>query len=204
MKKLFVFTLNLLLVVGVATSAYAYSLVGSISGGDGGGLKATGPWDSANTILTWEITQVPDTPYWRYHYTFTVLEKDISHVTVEVSGNFTEQNIFEGTTPGYDLATYSDNDGNSNPGLVDELYGLKWDMTSDTLFYEWFIVTDRAPMDGSFYAKDGTDGDVWVYAYGKGNVTVPDTQTTIPEPSTVLLLGAGLLGLLGFGRKLKK
>ncbi len=45
-------------------------------------------------------------------------------------------------------------------------------------------------------------GDGWVLDYSQ--ITLSDNATTVPEPTTMLLLGLGLMGLARVRRKLKK
>jgi hypothetical protein len=137
-----------------------------------------------------------------------------------VSETFSPSNISSGL--GYDtIALFSPTDsGNSNPGLPNPIYGIKFDYSDgisegNSVVYSFF--SDRAPMWGSFYAKDGTDanGTIEVYAYNYGlksgaipdgnfntdrYIVVPDTHS-VPEPGTLLLLGLGLMGIGGMTRR---
>lgn len=205
-------------ILGMAPSSWATSYSGSITG-PGGTLTGTNEWIDAS--LAWTVTNTDG--YWTYVYTFTVGEKGISHVIIEVSDSFGLGNIKEGTTSNYELNTYG-SQGASNPGMPEPIHGIKWESgssASSELSWIWTIVTDREPMWGDFYAKDGVDGTVDVYAYnigfgsdataiiGDGNaggwVLVPDTGTPpIPEPASILLLGFGLASLAGVRKRFKK
>ncbi len=144
---------------------------------------------------------------WTYQYTWSSGEsgKALSHIITEVSKNFTINNIFQGTTAGWDLGFYDETQGQSNPGLTPGIFGLKWNTTNDPLTFSWTIVTDRAPMEGIIYAKDGvvrvenTNVDVWA----KYNVLVPDT-VSVPEAATMLLFGLGLVGIAGMRRMINR
>ena len=151
---------------------------GSINSAAGGGLYATQQWSGGttgdpNASLSWVVDDTSNLGFWTYAYSWATEAKDLSHIIIEVSDTFTVAgNINKtGTTAGYSLATYTaDNNGNSNPMLPGSLYGLKWGGNGTTLSLS--IVTDRMPMWGNVYAKDGVDntgvGKFDVYAYNTG------------------------------------
>ena len=195
-----------------AFPALAVPMTGSIQTSDGS-LIGTGDW-AIGSSLSWSVFQQGG-GLWEYNYEFKVPDKNISHVIVQVSDNFTLNDIFAGTTAGGLLDTYSSTShGNSNPGMPGEILGIKFSPGDDTTDYFVTTVSDREPMWGSFYAKDGkTDqGTVDVIAHNSGFggtssdptdgtapfglALVPDTRSSIPEPGTVGFLLGGTLVLL--------
>jgi hypothetical protein len=196
---------------------------GSRSSATDDGIFATAQWADGGFSLSWEIDEVDG--LFTYVYTFGgtgVEEKDLSHWLLEVSDTFTADNILDGSDASLvDPTTYnSGGPGASNPGLPGAIYAVKFDSGTQGGNYTYTIVTDRAPMWGSFYAKDGVadGGDVYAYNTGFGTfpiegatdflawIAVPNTLGTppgddpvIPEPGTLALFGTGLLGL-GFWR----
>ena len=204
---------------GSMTTAMAIPITGAVTAP--GAIIGTADWATGST-LTWNVSQGIDN-LWTYSYRFQVPSKDISHIIFQVSDTFTSSNIKAGTTSGYNLGTFSSAIGNSNPGMPSPLYGLSFPgFDVDDTFV---IVSDRAPMWGSFYAKDGVSGGTNVYAYNAsfgtsssvdilgtapyGLILVPDTVTVIPvpdevevfEPGTISVLGAGLFALAFVRRK---
>lgn len=209
MRKIMALIAGLFISLGLMTgAAQAAPLVGSVNAGDDGGLTATSPWSNGlfDAALGWKVYETA--AGWVYDYGIFVPAKKLSHVIIEVSETFTAANILQGTTDGWELGYWGD-EGNSNPGIPEILYGLKFD--SNNFLDAFKIVTDRAPMWGSVYMKDGKFFGHDVYAfndnfggrsegsiYGQapdGFILVPNTVTSqVPEPGSLALLSLGLVG----------
>jgi len=181
MKK-YILTAGFLL--ALAGTGWATMYTGSITSAAGGGLFATRQWNGGsaadpNASLSWLVDDTSNPGFWTYAYSWATDAKALSHIIIEVSDTFTVAgNIKTGTTSGYSLDTYANTsngngngNSNSNPMLPGSLYGLKWGGSGTTLSLT--IVTDRMPMWGNVYAKDGVDnpqgaGKFDVYAYNTG------------------------------------
>ena len=192
-------------------------LTGSRNSLAGEGVDATQQWDNGGFTIEWDISQGSD-DLWTYIYTVTADTKDLSHFILEVTDDEYPFNIFDGTSLPYEGPYRYDSgtSSSSNPLMPNPIYGVKFDFGDTEVTYT--MVTDSAPVYGVFYTKDGKDGSgvydvvAWSTALNSGDYKVNESLTTtdfivrpdgapIPEPSTVLLVGTGLLGIIGFGRK---
>jgi len=191
MKKIVLLVSVLLLWVG---QAWALTYSGSLSSAPNGGLYATSFWATSSSF-SWDVSYSDQTGLWTYDYTWTGLTKALSHIIVQVSDTFDEINIYDGTTASYELDNFVP--GSSNPGIPDDIYGLKFETSGDPTTYDFTIVTDRAPMWGNVYAKDGVETtgqgqnkvSVDVYAYNSGfSFTAPEFD------SNSLFSGVNALG----------
>jgi hypothetical protein len=198
---------------------------GFLTSGPGGGITASGGWSGGAFKISWDIDQDSVTKLYTYVYTISDpqsedgrLAKDLSHWILQVSNTFTSNNLKSGSShadDGSSPQTYtSTSNGNSNPDMPNAIFGYKFDSTTVT------IVTDRAPINGNFYAKDGNcnpfscpgfDATVaWDtgLAGGTSFIRVPDTTTTtttsVPEPSALLLFGSGLIVVSGISRRINR
>lgn len=207
-----------LLVTGIASTSLA-GYTGSLNYSDGvingTGSPGLNPWLAAGTVFSWDVTDLGSS--FIYKYTLTVPEKDISHFIIEVSPSFTEDNILSpNPLEKMVLGTYGpDEPGNSNPGIPDSMKGIKTTEEINNTTYTLTFTSNRAPVWGDFYAKDGTTGGqdkidiaIWNSGFGypdvdglsAGHILVPDSVTppTAPAPAAIVLgsLGMGLVGLL--------
>jgi hypothetical protein len=183
-------------------------------------ILGTGNWITTGpTEIQWNVVQNPDAS-WHYAYVFSHPKGATSHLILETSLDFTLSDLlnpigdFGGTRVGW-----WGSQGSSNPNIPDDVYGIKFDEASgNTTSIEFDSF--RAPKWGDFYSKDGLSGgygqnSAWNAGFtagdtdpldpaGDGSVEnhllVPDTRTVIPEPGTLLLLGAAAVGLLALRR----
>lgn len=167
MKKILLLVSVLLLWVGQGW-ALTYEYEGTLSSANGG-LSATQSWNNYSEF-SWEIDyNILNSGSWTYNYSWKTNEKDLSHIIVQVSDTFSSSNIMTGTTSPYELKAYTATEqGASNPELPEPIFGLKFTPQGDTTSYIFSIVTDRAPMWGNVYAKDGKDGGYPAIAFNSG------------------------------------
>ena len=187
------------------------------------GIEAKDGWSGAGNNgfqIAWNISETGGV----YTYNYTIsgvgginLSKQLSHWILEVTDG-SEANEFWDVYPTFNTdespKTWLPNQGNSTPEMPGNLFGIKWDVPEgqgDT--YSVTFKSYKDPVWGDFYAKDGFQDPEWAVAWNKGFgkdptttnftnwIATPDNGTPIPIPGTVLLLGSGLMGLVGFRRK---
>ncbi len=137
---------------------------GSISKLTGGVTGVPGSnWMTDNPRLSWVVTWTGTS--WNYAYNYSVDKPGgVSHLIIETSPTFTAQNIWGFS--GFSKATIDTwtrtAQGNSNPFMpLSGIYGIKFESFNPTGQYVSIAFnSDRAPVWGDFYVKDGKVGGV--------------------------------------------
>jgi len=227
-SKCLIHTLLLLLVTnGISLGGPTYE--GTLTG-DGGGITgiAGTPWISSDTSFSWKV-EPQSSGLWNYTYTLTVPEKAVSHLIIEVSDTFTldDFTLVIGPDPqNDDPQTYGPGtNGKSNPGIPDDIFGLKFNTSGKPLIFTTSFDSPRDPVWGDFYAKSGKyNGSNGNGKNGNGNNKIdvaiwnagfinPDTDPLDPPanssvnnhilvPDTTPIIpapGALVLGVIGVG-----
>lgn len=161
----------------------------------------SGDWSTA--YIAWNIT--PTANGYLYEYTWWAASKNLSHLILGVSDNCTDSTcIWNFSGASMDFGWWG-NQGNSNPGLPSQLWGIKVTPPSASTSLTFSFESNRVPVWQNFYAKDGNAGPVYAYNAGFGSnaggyfVAAPDS--VVPEPGFYGLLALGLAGLYSVARR---
>lgn len=185
--------------------------------------SALSGWSASGVKLSWNISQSGN--LFTYAYTWSKLDGSLlggtpSHMLLEVSPTYTAANTFSSAANApVDAPTTFVPQGShgSDPFLPAAMFGIKFEYTADS----YTLVTDRAPVWGDIYTKDGTSGSVgtgndkptnaaWNTGFGMDPthasvdftawVPTPDTLTIVPLPSAAWAGTALMLSVLGISR----
>lgn len=186
-------------------------------------LGSSSPW--SDIIFIYEVASLDDAIF-KYTYTWEDPDasKDLSHIIIQLSNDPTAWYKFE--TPSClsqpEIGTWTSNNGNSNPGMPGDVYGVKFDLTEDVSSVTFSIITDRVPAWGDFYVEDGrANKDDFAAAWNAGfgnepfrdyedgdvfpnKILRPDSRPagSVPDGgASAALLGLGLVGLATLARQ---
>ena len=189
---------------------------------DDGGITASPQWDNGGFESSWEITDNQNGTF-TYEYLITgegggdLGPPDLSHWILQLTP---PEGIWDGIfdSPGTDITEIDvrlyEAFEPPNPDLPGDLFGVKFDFDVEEGTYYATFTTEQVPVWGNFFATGGDD-----YAYNDGFLTMPvagvttdfndwiarpDGATSVPEPSTLVLLLSGMGVLAGAARFRKK
>lgn len=133
------------------------------------GISATDGWADSSTTLSWNTTRVGGLFPWMYQYSWSTTRKELSHIIIEVTDGARSSDFSMFSSEREGPRTFSPSDpGNSNPGLPNAIYGIKFtpeevevenhrDNRDDQLSFTFSFKSTHAPTWGDFFAKDGRE-----------------------------------------------
>jgi hypothetical protein len=156
-------------------------------------------WDGAS--IEWGIQQNADNS-WHYEYNVSVPKYDISHIIIEVTPNATLEDFynFNGSFNEAEIG-WMQNPG--SPNLPENIYGIKFESIEDNTNWYMSFDSNRSPVWGDFYAKDGKPGgEMWNVGFtnndidnSSNHIMRPNGDAAVPEPASSAMVLIGLAGI---------
>jgi hypothetical protein len=172
----------------VASAAAAAPFKGTLYTPPSTGLDGTGFWaiPSASS-LSWSVDLVSG--LWKYNYTLTVPQAEVSHSILETSGTFKESyiasfSVLQGTAGNYSVGLFGAPPNNNHALQPNPYLPIVWNVGLTDVGFHRIVPRGRG--------------------LAHFHILVPDTASVVPEPATVLLGATGLLSLLPLRRALRR